>query len=338
MNVPSTRSSLIAVCLLAGTASAQQNCLTTTFQGGTQVGGNGWVNCFDITVAPSSGGITLESISVNRSSGQVWANIEVYMVLNDTYKNHSTGGVGAWTLMSTGFGFGAPLGKPTNINIADFHIPPGTHAIGIRFVDLSPAFTPGNGSNQQYTDGTVTLDLGHAVTGLFSGVLHEPSVWNGTLCYSDGFGLTTYCTAKRNSFGCSPEIADTGTQSVSATSGFTIECTWVRNNKPGLLFYKAGGSQASVAFQCGTLCVGPSGIQRTPARSSGGNPAPADDCSGVYSIDMNAFAAGMGGGNPDPALLTTGILVQCQWWGRDQGFAAPCNTTLSDGGEYMTQP
>ena len=156
--------------------------------------------------------------------------------------------------------------------------------------------------------------------------------------YMGGGGTTVYCTAKVNSLGCTPAISGSGSPSASMTSGYTIDCAMVRNNKSGLLFYAVNGMQANVTFQCGTLCVGPSGIKRTPAQSAGGNPPPANDCSGLYSLDMNAFAAGMAGGNPDPALQVAGTQVNCQWWGRDQGFPAPCNTTLSDGAEYMIQP
>jgi len=49
---------------------------------------------------------------------------------------------------------------------------------------------------------------------------------------------------------------------------------------------------------------------------------------------MNAFAAGAAGGNPLPGLGTPGQVVNCQWWGRDQGFPAPFNTMLSDRLEY----
>jgi hypothetical protein len=155
--------------------------------------------------------------------------------------------------------------------------------------------------------------------------------------YINGFTGSTpppvvYCTAKTNSLGCVPTIGSSGTPSATAGSGFTVTAANVLNNKNGLLFYGLAG-RTSVPFQGGTLCVA-SPIRRTPSVNSGGNPPP-NDCSGVFSIDMNAFTAGALGGSPAPGLSVPGAVIDCQFWGRDPGFAAPNNTTLSDGLEYV---
>ena len=147
--------------------------------------------------------------------------------------------------------------------------------------------------------------------------------------------IVTYCTAKVNSLGCTPRIFPVGTPSATSGSGFKLISVDVLNNKSGLLFYGITGPQA-IPFQNGTLCVLPP-IRRTPVVVSGGNPPP-NDCSGAFEIDMNEFAVGTLGGTPLPALTVPGTVVNCQWWGRDPGFAAPNNTTLSDAVEYPVGP
>ncbi len=141
----------------------------------------------------------------------------------------------------------------------------------------------------------------------------------------------TYCTAKVNSLGCLPAIAYSGTPSANAGSGFVVSTANVRNNKSGLLFYSVAGRRAE-PFQGGTLCVR-SPIKRSPQFNAGGSPT-GQDCTGVFTIDMNAFAVGALGGLPLPALRVPGTVVDCQWWGRDPGYSPPYNTTLSDALEY----
>jgi hypothetical protein len=153
-----------------------------------------------------------------------------------------------------------------------------------------------------------------------------------------GGDWTSYCTAKQNSLGCTPTISGVGNPSAGNLAAFVVSANQVRNQKPGLFLYTPGGVPSAQPFQGGTLCLGGAPIRRTPSISSGGTPLPANDCSGVYALDFNAFAAGLLGGNPSPALLMAGGNYQCQVWGRDPGFPAPNNTTLSDALEVLIGP
>jgi hypothetical protein len=144
--------------------------------------------------------------------------------------------------------------------------------------------------------------------------------------------LANYCTAKLNSLGCLPAISATGTPSATAGSGFVIHGANLRNQKPGLLIYTNAG-RAAIAFQGGILCLN-SPIRRSIGLSSGGSPLPTADCSGAYQIDMNTFAVGGLGGTPAAYLQVQGTVVDAQFWGRDPGFPAPNNSTLTGGIEF----
>lgn len=139
-----------------------------------------------------------------------------------------------------------------------------------------------------------------------------------------------YCTAKLNSLGCAPRMGFVGSPSASLSSGFVVDCSKVRNDKSGLIFYSTLGA-AAAPFQGGTFCVQPP-TRRTPIALSGGSTPPANDCSGVFSIDMNAYAAS----GVDPALSTAGTHVYCQTWSRDPG--ASFNTSLSNALAYTVLP
>ncbi|HTF88751.1 MAG TPA: hypothetical protein VK843_10110, partial [Planctomycetota bacterium] len=142
----------------------------------------------------------------------------------------------------------------------------------------------------------------------------------------------TYCTAKINSLGCTPQISSQGSASASASSGFLVGVRNVLSNKPGILLYSLNGL-ATTSFQGGILCVA-APVRRTPAASSGGSAFPID-CTGVLVIDMNAFASGALGGTPAPSLAVAGTFVHAQWWSRDNGFTPPENSSLSDAIGYV---
>ena len=179
--------------------------------------------------------------------------------------------------------------------------------------------------------GLYTIDTTTAVATFVT----STSDWRG-IAFRWDCGATSYCVPKINSLGCSPSIGATGVASATAGSGFVVNGANVRNQKSGLLFYGITG-RAATPFQGGTLCVA-TPIKRTPSVISGGSALPINDCTGVYSIDMNLYAVGGMGGTPLPALTVAGTVVNCQFWGRDPGFPAPNNTTLSDGLEYSICP
>jgi hypothetical protein len=143
-----------------------------------------------------------------------------------------------------------------------------------------------------------------------------------------------YCTAKQNSLGCLLAIAGGGIPSADAGCCFVVSATNVRNNRLGFLLYGTSG-RAALPFQGGTLCVAPP-LHRTPMVSSGGSPPPAEDCSGRWSIDFNAFLTNtlVQDAAVVTPLLPPGTIVNCQWWGRD----SPGNAALTDAIEFELCP
>ena len=244
--------------------------------------------------------------------------------------------VGAPDTLVARIGNGGSFFVPAGVAVSFYNGDPNAGGTLLGTVATSVPLAPRN-----FED--VALFLGYAPSnvwvvaddaGLLVGAIDECDELNNT------FGIAvdpvTYCTGKLNSAGCVPTISTSGLPSASATSGFVVQCNAVGNNKFGLLFYRAPGARTAAPFLCGTLCVA-TPVQRTSIQSSGGNVGP-NDCSGVWSLDMNCFASGgCGPAVPAAALLVPGTQVNCQFWGRDAG-APPCNAQLSDAVEYFVLP
>jgi len=189
-------------------------------------------------------------------------------------------------------------------------------------------------ANAPAQDGFGGIYIGGSTSGSLGGALQGWSdAWLAR--YEMQCAQTIFCTAKLNSLGCMPSIDSDGAPSATAGTGFTITASNVINDKPGVLLYTDAG-RASTAFQGGWLCLD-TPIKRSVTIHSGGT-SPPEDCSGVYSIDMNAFAAGALGGAPASYLRVPGTTVYVQFWGRDNGFPAPDNSTLSNALSFSICP
>ncbi|MFN0008471.1 MAG: hypothetical protein ACKVXR_11240 [Planctomycetota bacterium] len=148
--------------------------------------------------------------------------------------------------------------------------------------------------------------------------------------FASTVGPHVYCTAKVNSQGCLPTIGFSGNASASAASPFSITATNVLNQKPGFLLYGFGSSFAP--YYGSKICIAPP-LKSTPFQSTGGSPAPANNCSGSLSIDFNArIQSGI-----DP-LLVPGTTIGARWYYRDAQDPAGYGTGLTNAVRFTICP
>ena len=284
----------------------------------------------------------------NPQDGFIYALINNVFAHNttDLFKIDPTTGAATWVGPLTG-GFGTPA-----IDSAGNAYLVGNQMFTLDLTTGSATFL-GNLTIGQfgYFDGTAFDSTGRlwgsfrsdaAHTGLYTidvGTLTATKVVSLQKAYVGlAFGpacvVERYCTAKQNSLGCLPQIAGGGVPSASARCCFVVSASNVRNNRVGILLYGTSG-RAAVPFHGGTLCVSPP-IRRAPQVSSAGTPAPAQDCSGRWELDFNAFLAGTLENDPAAvaAPFPAGTRLNCQWWGRD----TPGNAALTDALEFELCP
>jgi len=192
------------------------------------------------------------------------------------------------------------------------------------------------------TDGTFKVVALHQYTA------DEINVYDSAVV--SGTATTPFCTAKAGLVCGVPAIAASGTSSVVAGSGFVVSAGPARSDKSGILLYNNTGTTTGVPFQGGTLCIPPMGLRRAGSTNSGGytgtcGPA---NCLGVFAIDMNTFAQGgwvvpdcVGAptatppNNPAAFLVTAGIQIDVQYWGRD---SVATGSFVSNGLSYIQGP
>lgn len=139
---------------------------------------------------------------------------------------------------------------------------------------------------------------------------------------------SSYCTAKLNNCGGLPAISSSGAPSATGAGPFVVSAANAHAGLVGMLMYTDSGAD-NKPFLGGVLCLDLLGLRRSVGVVDGvGTPG---QCDGVLSLDMNAFALGLLGGDPAPSLTTPGTTVHCQFWGRGSGG----DHLLSDGLTYL---
>jgi hypothetical protein len=139
-------------------------------------------------------------------------------------------------------------------------------------------------------------------------------------------GPSSYCTAKVNSAGCTPEIGSQGAPSLSMGPVFQVTASGVLAQMPGLLLWSM--SPGASPFGGGTLCVSGS-VKRTAGQSSNGSILV--PCSGTYAFTIGLAFAFLNG-------LQVGDTLYTQYWSRDNGFASPNNMGLTDALTFQLLP
>lgn len=197
---------------------------------------------------------------------------------------------------------------PDGLYMTDLYLDSGTNPVAaganlLRIYYEAPSDCNGNGIDD-------VCDLVHGTS--------ADADLNGVPDECDCRGVS-YCTAKTNSAGCTPQIGSSGSASLGGLDDFVVTASNVLNQRQGLLLW--GFTPTAVPFGGGTRCVAaPS--RRMPQQNSGGS-ASGVDCSGVYAQPLSdAYMASQS--------FSVGALVYFQYWSRDSGFAPPNSIGLSD--------
>ncbi len=165
-----------------GYASLSGDTLNTLWDAGNGQAGN----MFDVTVNTT---LTIDSFyfSPDYTGSDV---IEVYYK-QGTYVGFETNAA-AWTLLGSATVNVTSPNVPTVAPIGGLTILSGeTYAIYFTTTSQMLDYTNGDGTNQNYSDGNMTIDLGVGKSYPF-GATYDPRIWNGAIAYSQ-----TSCTNDR---------------------------------------------------------------------------------------------------------------------------------------------
>lgn len=151
----------------------------------------------------------------------------------------------------------------------------------------------------------------------------------GAFAYDPTYAATptVYCSSKINSKGCAPSVSSTGTASLSGPDDFVLTTTSLLNKKNGSYIWSY--APKATPFAGGTLCIKLPLVRGTQL-NTGGSPTGLD-CSGslVWPFTQSYMAQ---------KHVVAGSIIYAQAWARDNGFAAPNNSQLSNAIVFQVAP
>ncbi|MEM7085250.1 MAG: HYR domain-containing protein [Bacteroidota bacterium] len=171
------------------------NKITTLFSSNNN-GSEGGAIYFNVTTQADE--IQVGSLESNIIGSAQTVTMDIY-VAEGSYDGNETDPSFWGTPVASASGTREPVNNPTTLQLSSVIVlmPNTTYAFAL---DLTSAnihrYRNGNGSNQSYTDGNLTVDLGSATNTEFTGPVFSPRVWNGSLIYGlNGAPLSLVQTA-----------------------------------------------------------------------------------------------------------------------------------------------
>ncbi|CAM3451747.1 proprotein convertase P-domain-containing protein [Aequorivita lipolytica] len=169
-----------------GAGGGTMGSLTTLFA--TNNGGSpNWTVMYDLTVGPND--IEVTDLDVNTDATGTF-NLNLYTLVGTHVGNETNAAAwGAPASSGTGTALGTDL--PSNAVLAAPVTLAANTTYGIAItMDVDVNYTNGTGcpGNQCYSNADLSLTLGKAVAGIFTGSVFSPRIWNGTINYTVGSG------------------------------------------------------------------------------------------------------------------------------------------------------
>ncbi len=165
-----------------GSGGTSSNSITTTLTSNNN-GAASWTVLYDLTVGAND--IEITDIDINTNATTPF-NLDLYTIVGSYVGNETNATAwgapaasGSGTGMGTNIASNALLDSPLTLSANT------TYGIAI-ILDVTVFYTNGTGcpGNQCYDNGEVSLSLGSAVAGIFTGNIFTPRIWNGSINYN----------------------------------------------------------------------------------------------------------------------------------------------------------